>query len=68
MNEYTINVQEGQNIIRLEILSPVQDQEYHLTVINKELSEAQLKRLSKSIVEIIEGVFLAERGAELSEV
>lgn len=64
MNEYTINVQEGQNIIKLEILSPVQDQEYHLTVINKELSEAQLKRLSKSIVEIIEGVFLAERGAE----
>lgn len=64
MNEYTINVQEGQNIIKLEILSPVQDQEYHLTVVNKELSEAQLKRLSKSIVEIIEGVFLAERGAE----
>lgn len=64
MNEYTINVQEGQNIIKLEILSPVQDQEYHLTVINKELSEAQLKALSKSIVEIIEGVFLAERGAE----
>lgn len=64
MNEYTINVQEGQNITKLEILSPVQDQEYHLTVVNKELSEAQLKRLTKSIVEIVEGVFLAERGAE----
>ena len=64
MNEYTINVQEGQNIIKLEILSPVQDQEYHLTVINKELSEAQLKRLAKSIVEIVEGVFLAERGVD----
>lgn len=66
MNEYTINVHihEGENITKLEILSPVQDQEYHLTVINKELSETQLKRLSKSIVEIIEGVFLAERGAE----
>ncbi len=66
MNEYTINVHfhGGENITKLEILSPVQDQEYHLTVINKELSEAQLKRLSKSIVEIIEGVFLAERGAE----
>lgn len=66
MNEYTINVHfhGGQNITKLEILSPVQDQEYHLTVINKELSEAQLKRLSKSIVEIIEGVLLAERGAE----
>ena len=66
MNEYTINVHihEGENITKLEILSPVQDQEYHLTVINKELSESQLKRLSKSIVEIIEGVFLAERGAD----
>lgn len=64
MNEYTINVQEAQGITKLEILSPVQDQEYHLSVINKELSDAQLKALSKSIVEIIEGVFLAERGAE----
>ena len=64
MNEYTINVQEGQNITKLEILSPVSDQEYHLTVINKELTDAQLKALSKSIVEIIEGVFLAERGAD----
>lgn len=64
MNEYTINVQEAQGITKLEILSPVSDQEYHLTVINTELSDVQLKALSKSIVEIIEGVFLAERGVD----
>ena len=64
MNEYTINVQEAQGITKLEILSPVSDQEYHLTVINTELSDVQLKALIKSIVEIIEGVFLAERGVD----
>ena len=64
MNEYTINVKTAPGLTKLEILSPVSDQEYHLTVVNKELSEAQLKALSKSIVEIIEGVFLAERGVD----
>ena len=64
MNEYTINVKEGQGMISIEIESPVQDHEFILKTYNIELSEDQIKRLVKSIIEISEGVFLAERGVE----
>lgn len=64
MNEYTINVKEGQGMISIEIESPVQDHEFILKTYNIELSEDQIKRLVKSIIEISEGVFLAERGVD----
>lgn len=64
MNEYTINVKEGQGMISIEIESPVQDHEFILKSFNIELSEDQIKRLVKSIIEISEGVFLAERGVD----
>jgi len=64
MNEYTINVKEGQGMISIEIESPVQDHEFILKTFNIELSEDQIKRLVKSIIEISEGVFLAERGVD----
>ena len=64
MNEDTINVKEGQGMISIEIESPVQDHEFILKTFNIELSEDQIKRLVKSIIEISEGVFLAERGVD----
>lgn len=64
MNEYTINVKEGHGMISIEIESPVQDHEFILKSFNIELSEDQIKRLVKSIIEISEGVFLAERGVD----
>lgn len=64
MNEYTINVKEGQGMISIEIESPVQDHEFILKTFNIELSEDQIKRLVKSIIEISEGVLLAERGVD----
>lgn len=64
MNEYTINVKEGQGMISIEIESPVQDHEFILKTYNIELSEDQIKRLVKSIIEISEGVYLAERGVD----
>lgn len=64
MNEYTINVKEGKGMISIEIESPVQDHEFILKTFNIELSEDQIKRLVKSIIEISEGVFLAERGVD----
>ena len=64
MNEYTINVKEGQVMIYIEIESPVQDHEFILKTFNIELSEDQIKRLVKSIIEISEGVLLAERGVD----
>ena len=64
MNEYTINVKEGQGMISIEIESPVQDHEFILKTFNVKLSENQIKRLVTSIIEISEGVFLAERGVE----
>lgn len=64
MNEYTINVKEGQGMISIEIESPVQDHEFILKTFNIELSESQIKSLVKSIIEISEGVFLAERGVD----
>ena len=64
MNEYTINVKEGQGMISIEIESPVQDHEFILKSFNIELSVDQIKRLVKSIIEISEGVFLAERGVD----
>lgn len=64
MNEYTINVKEGQGMISIEIESPVQDHEFILKTFNIELSEDQIKRLVKSIIEISENVLLAERGVD----
>ena len=64
MNEYTINVKEGQGMISIEIESPVQDHEFILKTFNIELSEDQIKRLVKSIIDISEGVLLAERGVD----
>lgn len=64
MNEYTINVKEGHGMISIEIESPVQDHEFKLKTYNVELTEAQIKRLVKSIIEISENVFLAERGVD----
>ena len=64
MNEYTINVRECYGITHIEILSPVDDHEFTLRTVNVELSESQIKRLVKSIIEISENVLLAERGVD----
>ena len=64
MNEYTINVREGHGITKIEILSPIDDHEFKLKTVNVELSESQIKRLVKSIIEISENVLLAERGVD----
>lgn len=64
MNEYIINVREAHGITKIEIQSPVADHEFSLTTMNVDLSESQIKRLVKSIIEISENVFLAERGVD----
>ena len=64
MNEYTINVREGHGITKIEILSPIADHEFELKTVNVELSESQIKRLVKSIIEISENVLLADRGVD----
>ena len=64
MNEYTIHVREGHGITKIEILSPIADHEFELKTVNVELSESQIKRLVKSIIEISENVLLADRGVD----
>lgn len=64
MNEYTINVREGHGITHIEILSPVADHEFELKTVNVDLTESQIKRLVKSIIEISENVLLADRGVD----
>lgn len=63
MTEYNIELFQGNSLSKIDIIAP-SDIEYHLTIVNKDLSEGQVKQIVKSLVEITEGVFLAERGAE----
>lgn len=55
--EYNINVEESLIGTKIEITSE-SDTEYVINVINKTLTDSQIKRITKSLVEIVEGVFL----------
>lgn len=55
--EYNINVEESLIGTKIEITSE-SDTEYIINVINKTLTDSQIKRITKSLVEIVEGVFL----------
>lgn len=59
MNEYLINVEETVLSTKIYIGSP-DDTEYYLNVVNKHLTEGQIKQIVKQLVEITEGVFLRE--------
>lgn len=56
--EYTINVDENLLGTKIEITSE-SDTEYVINIVNQTLTAAQIKRISKSLVEIVEGVFLS---------
>lgn len=61
MNEYLINVEETVLGTKIYIGSP-DDTEYYLNVVNKHLTEGQIRQIVKQLVEITEGVFLREEG------
>lgn len=57
--EYNINTEQSILGTKIEITSE-SDTEYVINIINQTLTEGQIKRITKSIVEIVEGVFLNE--------
>ena len=61
MNEYLIKVDDTVLGTKIYIGSP-DDTDYYLTVVNKHLTEGQIKQIVKKLVEITEGVFLREEG------
>lgn len=56
--EYNINTERSIIGTKIEITGE-NDIEYSLTVINQTLTDAQIKSICKSLVEIVEGVFLS---------
>ena len=60
MNEYLINIEKCCTGIKLYIGSPA-DIEYYLNIVNADdLSDQQIKQITKQLVMIVEGVFLKE--------
>ena len=57
--EYNINTEQSILGTKIEITSE-SDTEYVIDIINQTLTDAQIKRICKSLVEIVEGVFLNE--------
>lgn len=55
--EYNINIEHSLLGTKIEITSE-SDIEYEINVINQTLTDSQIKRIIKSLVEIVEGVFL----------
>ena len=55
--EYNINTEQSVLGTKIEITSE-SDTEYVINIVNQTLTDAQIKRISKSLVEIVEGVFL----------
>lgn len=56
--EYNINTEQSLLGTKIEITSE-SDTEYVINVINQTLTESQIKAIVKSVVEIVEGVFLS---------
>ena len=56
--EYNINTERSILGTKIEITGE-NDIEYSLTVINQTLTDAQIKSICKSLVELVEGVFLS---------
>ena len=56
--EYNINTEQSVLATKIEITSE-SDTEYVINVINQTLTESQIKAIVKSVVEIVEGVFLS---------
>lgn len=56
--KYIINTEQSILGTKIEITGE-NDIEYSLSVINQTLSDAQIKRICKSLVEIVEGVLLS---------
>ena len=55
--EYNINTEQSILGTKIEITSE-SDTEYVINIINQTLTDSQIKRISKSLVEIVEGVML----------
>ncbi|MBO5816295.1 MAG: hypothetical protein J6R30_09370 [Bacteroidales bacterium] len=56
--EYNINTEQSILGTKIEITSE-SNTEYVINVINQTLTESQIKAIVKSVVEIVEGVFLS---------
>lgn len=56
--EYNINTEQSILGTKIEITSE-SDIEYVINIVNQTLTDAQIKRICKSLVEIVEGVLLS---------
>lgn len=56
--EYNINTEHSILGTKIEITSE-SDTEYVINIVNQTLTDAQIKRICKSLVEIVEGVLLS---------